>query len=204
MDMSKERHIIYVPGLRDQHLFNKSLARLYPLVWKPQGFHFHTISPHWEEGISFTPKLKMITNKIDELSVGANHIYLLGVSAGGSAVLNAFSQRRDLISGVVNVVGRLRAGVNVKPSLDKATKISPACRESILSFENQNEPTLSEVDRRKVMTLRPVWDETVPKSTVSLKGAKNIVVPMVEHSLGGIAIMTIFSPMIVKFFKGLD
>ena len=195
----KELHVIYVPGLRDQRFINKLLIKIISLFWKAQGFKFHIISPRWEEGKSFLPKLKLITDKIDELS--GKTVYLIGQSAGGSAVLNAYSQRKSEIAGVVNSTGRLRKGENVRPSLDHAARFSPAFKESVLLFENTNESTLTSKDRKKIVTIKPLWDETVPSSTVALKGATNITVPVVEHGFGGFFIVTLYSPVLAKLLK---
>lgn len=87
------------------------------------------------------------------------------------------------------------------PSLDFVARYNPAFKESVLLFENINENKLTKKDKEKILTIRPIWDETVPKTTVSLAGAKNIVIPTIEHSIGGIMALTIFSQKIREFFK---
>jgi len=201
--MSKEHHVIYVPGLHDQHPINKNLTRFVPLFWKPYGFQGHIVAPHWEEGKEFAPKLKRILAKIDELADQGHIVSLIGQSAGGSAVMNAYSERRNMINGVVDVTGRLREGENVSPSLEVAARSSPAFAESVLLFERKNEPTLSNQDRKKIMTIRPFWDEVVPATTVPLEGATNLVAPIPEHSIGGIAMCTIFAKRILYFLNNL-
>lgn len=198
--MGKEHHIIYVPGLHDQLFLNKSLTNVIPYIWRLHGFATHIVYPHWEEG-SFRPKLQKILKEIDDLYNLGHRVSLVGQSAGGSAVLNAFSERRDIISGVVNICGRMRAGENVKPTLNLAGRYSPAFIESVKLFEEINEPTLTDQDRRKIMTIRPLWDETVPKSTVPINGAKNTVLPSVEHSLSGILACTVYSGITLGLLK---
>jgi pimeloyl-ACP methyl ester carboxylesterase len=202
--MSKEHHIIYVPGLRDTATFNRLFHPIVAWVWRQQGFYPHVYLPHWEEGKSFQPKLDGIIKLIDELKAEGHNVSLIGQSAGGSAVLNAFSERRNLVNGVVNVTGRLRTGIRVKPSLNQATRISPAFKQSVLMFENQNEPTLIQADRRRIMTYRPWFDETVPVSTVPIEGATNLVSPFPEHSAGGGFICTVLSGKISGFLRGLE
>lgn len=199
----KEHHIVYVPGLNDQHPINKRLTVVVPRFWGKHGFHGHVVSPHWEEGTSFTPKLEEIVDKVDTLLDQGHKVSLIGQSAGGSAVLNAFAERRQDIHGVVNVTGRVREGMQVYPSLDQATKNSPACRESILLFERINEPTLTDEERKKIMTIKPVWDERVPASTVGIEGAHNVTVPLIEHSITGSLLVTVFSKKILSFIRNL-
>lgn len=199
----KEHHIVYAPGLNDQNPLNKRLTAVIPKFWKPYGFHGHSVSPHWEEGKSFGPKLETIVNKVDMLLDQGHKVSLIGFSAGGSAVLNAFAERRKEIHGVVNVAGRVREGIQVFPSLDDAAKYSPAFKESVLLFERKNEPTFSASDRKKIMTIRPWWDEAVPASTVDIHDAFNTTAPIIEHVLGGNFILTVYAKKLLYFLKDL-
>lgn len=200
--MSKEHHVIYVPGLHDQWILNRTLTNLLPIFWKPQGFYPHVIQPHWEEGTVFAPKLKLVINKIDELVDNGRIVSIIGQSAGGSAALNAFCERKGVLKRAVNVTGRLRAGEKVRPTLDHAAIKSPAFKESVLLFEEQNEHLLTKEDRKRMMTIRPIWDEVVPSSTVFVEGATNLVAPMIEHSLSGALLVSVWSKTILDFLRG--
>lgn len=199
--MAKQHHVIYVPGLRDTWIINKAIIKVLPFFWEPQGIHIHVFSPHWEQGTRFAPKLKQLTDKIDSLVKQGHKVSLVGQSAGGSATLNAFCIRKSVVHRIINSTGRLRAGNNVWPSLKQAAKISPAFKESVLLFEKKNEPTLTKVDRKRILTIRPLWDETVPASTVPLDGATNLIAPIIEHSLGGIFIVSFYSKVMLDFLK---
>lgn len=201
--MSKEHHIVYVPGLSDQSFINRNLSSRLPVIWGLYGFKTHIIYPHWQEGNSFHPKLSRILQKIDELNSLGYRVSLVGQSAGAGAVLNAFCERREMINGVINICGRVRTGAGVRPTLEIAGKNSLAFVESVLFFERKNEPSLNDQDRKKIMTVRSLWDEVVPKSTVPIIGAKNIVIPFVEHSLSGIVACTLYSAVILGFLKKL-
>jgi hypothetical protein len=65
----------------------------------------------------------------------------------------------------------------------------------------KRELAMSKNQRGKVLTLSPLWDEIVPKSTTSLSGTSNRILPSVEHALTGFLGMTIFSPLIINFLK---
>lgn len=201
--MARQHHIIYVPGLHDQHVFNRSLTKFLPRVWKSYGFYGHILAPHWEEGSSFRPKLDKIVRKIDTLSKQGHIVSLIGQSAGGSAVLNAFCERKKVVNGVINATGRLRKDEHIHPSLLTAARRSRAFGESVLLFEHVNERSLSEKDLQKIMTIRPFWDEIVPASTVPLVGATNRVIPVPEHSLGGIYIVIFFAKQLFDFLQTL-
>ncbi len=202
--MSKEHHIIYIPGLRDTNPLNRPFYVLAEKAWRKQGFYPHIFYPHWEEGRHIQPKLKAITDLIDELAEQQHTVSLVGQSAGGSAALNAFFERRNTVCGVVNVTGRLKSGVNVRPSLDHAAKNSPAFKESVLLFEQENEPRLTSEERKRVMTIRPILDEVVPAPTVPVEGAINLVAPIMEHSLGGGFISILWSKNFLSFLRELE
>lgn len=199
--MMKSHHIIYIPGLNDQHPLNRNLSAVVPLFWKQYGITMHVLRLHWEEGDSIAPKLRTITNMIDTLVAQGYSVSLIGQSAGGSAALNAFYEKRDMVTGIVNITGRVRAGEGVTPTLDEAAKYSPAFKESVQLFEKEYEPKLTSHERKRIMTIKPFWDKRVPKSTVAIPGAINITLPLIEHSLSGSLIVTLYVGKMIDFLN---
>jgi len=193
--MSKEHHVIYVPGLNDTRKGYEFLIN----GWSIYGVVPHVHRVGWESGESFKPKLKKLVAEVNKLLDKGNIVSLVGGSAGGSAVLNTLVEE-PRINAVVNLCGRLRAGKNVFPSLDLAARNSPSFKESVLLFESV-EPKMKSELRRKILNLIPIWDEVVPKSTVPLKGATNKILFSVEHMFSGFLGMTLFSPIIMRFIK---
>lgn len=189
----QKHHVIYVPGLDDSR-------RGYELIikrWSVYGVVPHVYRIGWkDEKVSFHSKLKKLTSYIDRLP-NKGLVSLIGASAGGSAVLNTYIERPQ-IHAVINLCGRLKEGKNAHPSLDFASRKSPAFKESVKLFEKR-EPNMTATQRGKVLTIAPLWDEVVPRSTVSLSGAANKTIPSVEHMLSGLLCITIFSPLIFKF-----
>ncbi len=57
---------------------------------------------------------------------------------------------------------------------------SPSFRESVLLSERVISE-LSVVERKRILTLRPLFDEVVPPWTVPIEGATNEITPAVEH-----------------------
>jgi len=51
------------------------------------------------------------------------------------------------------------------------------------------------------MTIAPLFDETVPRETVGVKGAHNIQIPTIEHVLSISLAMTFFSYRLTSFLK---
>ncbi|PIZ24310.1 hypothetical protein COY48_03680 [Candidatus Collierbacteria bacterium CG_4_10_14_0_8_um_filter_43_86] len=96
--------------------------------------HFFRLA-RWKK---FQPKLEGLLTLIDTLSQQGCHISLVGTSAGGRTVLNAFLRRKNQIRRVINMCGRLRTGPTAGlRSFSSKTSTSPAFVESIELFEAQ-------------------------------------------------------------------
>lgn len=191
-----EHHIIYIPGLDDQRKGYELLINR----WQIYSVIPHVYRVGWKnKEKTFTTKLQRLVVEIKEHINQGHIVSLVGGSAGGSAALNAFLKISE-INAVVNICGRLRTRKYVSPTLEQAASKSPAFKESVEFFE-QRESKLKIDQRKRVMTLTPLWDEVVPKETVWLEGAINKTMPSVEHMVSGLLGMTLFSPMVIGFIK---
>lgn len=151
----------------------------------------------WKDGIGFAPKLKKITDLIDRLVSNGDTVSLIGTSASGSLMLNAFIERKGVVEKVINVGGFVRPGNRSgQRNFDERSAASIAFRESVLRFASL-ESILTPEDRKKILTVRPLWDELVPPETVVIKGALNRQVPMVGHVLGIATAMVLYDPLIM-------
>lgn len=146
----------------------------------------------------FELKLERVVALIDTYCAYGYTVSLLGTSAGGSAVVNAFTMRKDKIHKVINICGRLRKGENVFPTLEKASLTSESFYDSVIQCET-NLKNLTKEDCKRILTFRPLFDELVPSSTVSVPGATNIILPTIEHILSISIAMTVFSKKIAGF-----
>ena len=196
--MSKEHRVIIGPGLD---------GRIGGLRWLTRNWQEkYDLRPEvipiiWKDGNHFAPKLREITDLIDKFSEKGDLVSLVGCSASGSAMLNAFVERKEAIHKVVNNDGFARPG-NAKSfrSFSQRSEASQAFRESVLRFA-ELESTLTAEDRKKILTVRPLWDELVPPETVVIEGALNTTVPMVEHILGIATALVRYDPVIM-FLRG--
>lgn len=200
--MSKEHRVIVIPGLGDE--VNK-------ISWAVSHWRKYDLEPFvqrmgWHDGEQdFQPKLRTLLKMIDQYVEDDDRVSLVGCSAGGSAVLNAFFERRDVVHRVINVCGRLRKG-NQRSfrSFKTRTVSSPSFAQSVRLFESR-EDLLSESDREKVMTvIALLGDELVPADTTVLRGAYNTIVPAPEHVLSIAMALTIFSHPLITFLTKKD
>jgi pimeloyl-ACP methyl ester carboxylesterase len=196
--MTHTKHfVIIVPGLGD----DATKLKFATLHWRHFGLEPIIHSVGWKDDKQdFQIKITRLLGVIDSLDPKRNKVSLIGCSAGGSAVLNAFYERRDVLNKVINVCGRLRTGsLTGFRSFKSKTASSPAFAQSIKLFETR-EPLLSQQDREKVMTVRELFgDELVPADTTTLEGAYNTTVPTGEHIFSIAMAMTIFSNRLINF-----
>jgi len=157
----------------------------------------------WQDsGDSYEVRLKQLVDKIDELSNNDNTIVsLLGLSGGGSVVFNAFCKRKDKISKVINVGGRLKNGNIRFPESKSKNDNNFLFKESVTQCE-KNIGLLDVNDKNKILTVRPLWDEYAPVEFAMVDGVKNIQIVAVEHVLGILLSMTIYKKIIIDFLNG--
>jgi hypothetical protein len=192
--MDKPHHLIVVPGLSGT---SKALQFILS-TWKSDNFIPHIHDVGWKNGNEYKPKLDRLNQLIDDLYKSNSLISLLGTSAGGSTVLNAFCARKTKVHRVINVCGRLRTGKDVYPTLETASKSSPAFKESVLLCEN-NEKELELQDRAKILTIRSFYDEVVPLSTMTLNGGTNKQIFTAEHMISISIAMTFYRGFLMRF-----
>ena len=191
--------VIIIPGLGDGVRKMEWATRF----WKNHGLEPIVYSMEWRNSQQlFDQKLNKLLVLIDQFATQGHDISLVGTSAGGSAALNAFMQRKQVIAHVINVCGRLRVGTHTGiHSFEARTVSSPAFAESVKLCE-QGLKTSTPDERKKIMTVRPMFgDEVVPANTVPVEGAQNITIPSGEHVVTIALALTVFAKRIISFIK---
>ncbi len=161
--------IIYVPGLFDGRKTALWLQKQLFRSWSLFGNRVEIFRIQWAGDETFQTRLKKLLTRIDELKEQRATVSLIGASAGASAVINAYAERKSSINGVVCICGAL-SGTESFP--EAALKINPRFRESVKVLP-KNIKSLSPTDRTRVMTLRPVLDGVVLPKNAMLEGAVN-------------------------------
>lgn len=191
--MNNNHYVIVVPGLGDETIKIKWATN----HWRKFGLKPVIHNIWWKKGKKhFKPKLQKLLKLIDRLSKNGDKVSLVGASAGSSAVLNAYVARKKKIYKVVSVCGRLRHGEEKGfRSFESRTNSSLAFRESILMFE-KNEKSLTKNERKKIMTIRAIFDELVPDDTAYIKGVTNKKIKSIEHMLSIWMSLSFYKPLI--------
>ena len=193
--MPSDNHVIIIPGLGN----NVDLHILASNRWIRFGIIPHVFDAKWKtEEKGFSEKFERALRLVDSLANKNSKISIVGNSAGSSFALNLFGKRRRQISRVIINCGRVRDGDWPWFTFDQATASSPSFKESVL-MSQKLEKTLTISDRKKILTLRPLFDQVVPPSTVPIKGAVNKITYSLEHSLSIALNMTLFKKQIIDF-----
>jgi hypothetical protein len=188
--------VIIIPGLSDETKYIRFITR----NWKNYGVEpiIYPIGWH-DESQTFQSKLHRLLTFIDALVKNGNRVSLIGTSAGGSAALNAFIERKNTVRKAINICGRLRTGDQKGyRSFETRTQTSPSFAESIKLAESK-EGQLTKTNRKKIMTVRALFDELVPNDTIVVEGAYNMKIPTVEHIFSITMALTLFLNHVISF-----
>jgi len=193
--MAKKHAIIYITGLGDHHPTLQSLAI--------KGWNiFRGISPelfqnNWSDKRSFQEKRDRLLARIDELAGQGYIVSLVGTSAGASMALTAFALRKKDISGVVCICGKINRPESVSKAYYAA---NPAFKESMYQLGDRLKE-LNARDKRKIVSIHPLYDQTVPVKDTYIEGVKSSRIPTVFHVPSIALCLTIFSFVVVSFLK---
>lgn len=193
--MPTRLHVIYVPGLGDSDpKFQRRAVRF----WKWWGVDSELFQISWAEDVRWEIKFNLLLKRIDALKANGQKVALVGASAGGSAVINAYAARKNDITGVVIICGKLKNPNDIGPKYRNA---NPPLVSSVASSD-QALKTLDAQDRARILTRRAFYDEVVvTKSDSIIVGAHNQVSPTIIHALT-IAIQLVFgAPGFLRFLK---
>ena len=177
-------HVIYVPGLGDHRTRAQRLA---PKYWQVFGIKGHVYVMNWRDKEAFAPKLARLLAMIDKLAEGGNKVSLVGTSAGSSAVLVAYAARLDKVSGVVCICGKINHPETIHPGRFVE---NPAFKESLAELQRIL-PKLGPKARKRVMSIHPLADESVPPADTIIPGACEKLVPTAGHAFS-IAVTLVF------------
>ncbi len=153
---------------------------------------------NWAENAEWEAKIGSLLSRIDELKAGGKTVALVGASAGGSVVINAYTARKADIAGVVTLCAKLKNPSDIGPKYRNA---NPPLIDSVAGSE-QSLKTLDAHDRARILTRRAFYDEVVTtKSDSIIEGARNQISPTLFHALT-IGLQLLFgAPSFLRFLK---
>lgn len=185
--------LIFVPGLGDAKTGTQQWA---VKLWRIYGVKAETFPLRWATGRDFEKKLAKLLARIDKLTADGYAVSLVGASAGGTAVINAFAERPDLHS-VVGICGVMNPEAEVNP---KYYRENPAFK-GAMGMLAKSLDKLNPEERHRIMSVHPLWDNVVyPRNTV-VRGALRKRVVSAGHALTIGLMITLRAYTIVRFVK---
>lgn len=192
--MKKRLHIIYIPGLGDHRPTGQARA---VKTWRGWGVDAEMFQMNWADDVEWRVKFERLLARIDELLAQDKDVALVGASAGASAAINAFAERKNKIVGAVLIAGKVNRPEKIgnhyhkkNPSFIKSAYAAPTSLKELRSD-----------DRKRILSRYAFADETVYKPDSRIEGARNRIVPTIGHA-PTIAIQLIFgAPSFIRFLK---
>ncbi len=186
--MGKSIHIIYVPGFGGKYDWLRSLILR---CWRFRNITAEMVPMDWGNG-TFTQKMDDINMAIDRAS--GKKVVLIGESAGGSMVVHALAHRPSDLHGVMTLCGK-----NILPeTVDKHyIEYSPAFGVSMKNL-NDSISNIHPHDRKRFVSLHPIYDPTVPVKETLLPGCRQKRVWLIGHVPVIFITITLLSRMLVN------
>jgi len=191
-------HVIYLPGVNDQKnapIQIKALGKWRKFSLEP---HFEYLG--WNQSEPYQEKLNKILKMVDSLTATGQAISIIGVSAGASLAVNLFTERKDKITAVVLICGKIN---NPQTLGDNYKKQNPALLDCV-SASDQNAKALQPQDKQKMLTIRPLFDGTVAKSDSVIAGVKNQNILSLLHAPSIYLALTLYKRFTINFLKSQE
>lgn len=184
-----------MPGVGDSTpTFQKRLVK----TWYWWGVEPELLQMNWASQESWSDKLSRLIKRIDELRAQGDRVALVGASAGGAAVICAFTERSQDIAGVICLCGKLK---NARDIGQAYRQTNPSLVDAV-EASDESLTRLGSRYRGRILTRRAFYDEVVTNSDDSqVEGARNRVSLTVGHA-ATIGLQLIFgAPSFLSFLK---
>ncbi len=137
--------------------------------------HIHEMP--WKGNGAWEPKLQRLLHEIDMLAEQGHQVSLVGASAGASAVLHAYAERKDKITGVAYLCAKINAPETVS---EKTYAINPAFKTALYSLQDVLN-TLTPEDKAKLHSFYSPGDHYVPYEATTVQGvAESKIAPLMH------------------------
>ncbi|HYH36041.1 MAG TPA: hypothetical protein VD706_00905 [Candidatus Saccharimonadales bacterium] len=143
--------------------------------WRLHGVRGHIHEIPWKGREAWEPKLQRLLDKIDMLAEQGHQVSLVGASAGASAVINAYVERRDRITTVAYICAKINRPETVS---EKSYAINPAFKTSLYALQDALKK-LTPGDKAKFHSFYSPGDNYVPYKATTIPGVnENKLVPL--------------------------
>jgi pimeloyl-ACP methyl ester carboxylesterase len=192
--MRQRHHVIYVPGLLDDIYHAQSLVFWF---WRFYGVHSHTHPMPWAGEEPFESKFQRLLDEIDKYADKGHKVSLVGASAGASAVINAYVERKAKIHRVVYICGKINGPETVSP---KTYAENPAFETSMYLLQ-RSLSRLNNNDKQKFHSYYTPTDQTVPYKATIIPGVPETKLPNLCHGQAIFYSLTLGAPKLIRQLK---
>ncbi len=191
----KQHHVIYVPGILDDIYHQKLIVK----TWRLYGVRGHCHVMPWLGPEDYWPKFQRLLDQIDGYRAKGHLVSLLGVSAGASAVINAYVERKDDITGVICAVAKINGPDTVDDAVYAA---NPAFKTSMETLQISL-PKLTPADKAKMHSFYSPRDGYLPHAATIIPGVSETRLPPLRHGWAITYCLTLGAPKLLKPLKRL-
>lgn len=187
----KKHCILYVPGLGDNY---DPLRRFFLKSWRVFGVQTQLAPMSWRDGRSYENKLQQLGEVIADKYHQGYKITLLGESAGGSMVLNAYAKYGDMIFRAMTICGKNTAPRTVS---SKIYSKNPSFKTSMHQTPKSVEQ-LTKQERQRFISVHPVHDGYVPVNQTLIPDCQQVCLWSGGHLTTIFLALSLFSPIMVR------
>jgi hypothetical protein len=169
-------YIVYIHGLGDNTKGQEVALQL----WHLWGVKTTLVPMQWADKQPLGPKLARLLQTIDALAAKGHTVSLLAASAGASAALTVFAQRKETIHKVALLCGEVNPSAVIAP---RYRNNNPAFTEAMDGLESSL-ALLGSRERKRIRSYRALRDGVVPAGDTNIDGAQHKVMPVLGHAIG--------------------
>lgn len=180
------KNILYIPGLGDENTIERQ--RSVVSKWANGSRRSWFFDPKWHSEEKLKDKKARLDKLFGEINETGEEIQVVASSAGGSLAVILFAKEKKNINLLTLISTKL-----IKPEKigEDHRKSTPMLVEAVSECEKLLY-NLTESDRSKITTYRPIYDDVIPTKDMKIKGAKNKVVLAAGHAIGITVALFIF------------
>lgn len=168
---------VYINGLNDGQTKKDNLVRWW---WEQGGHTLQLARINWHDGGSLDEKVDQVEAQVYGMLGLFGGAALIGSSAGGGLVLNAYAKMKKANIVAISAHGRMKEGdysnehrMSIRRRAHIGTsKASPAFVESIARVEHETIPGLSPKDRERILNLTQLTDMVVAPELMQIPGVQ--------------------------------
>ncbi|MDQ5913884.1 MAG: hypothetical protein QG623_503 [Patescibacteria group bacterium] len=193
LNMSKNIHVIYIPGLGDEKPRGQKLAlNLFKLI----GIKSNYFAIGWKDLGTYQIRVEELDELITKI-YKTHSVHLFAASAGASAAINSYARNLDKISSVSLVCGKIQ---NIGKIHQDYYNKNPNFKASVGMLEESLDK-LNGKSRARILSIRPQKDPVVPPKDTIIEGAYNLQSFTIGHTPTIAHYLTIGLPRIIWWIK---